>query len=93
MQASATGSERHAPDCFSSPSARTVGGVVTQAQKGRVVMTGQGKPAAVLGGMTKQDWESVILQTDPQFWKLIHARLKPPPRSLSQVQAHLLSSK
>jgi prevent-host-death family protein len=62
---------------------------VSQAQKDRVVITRQGKPAAVLVGVTKQDWESVILQTDPKFWKLIHARRRQPTRSLSQVKARL----
>ena len=62
---------------------------VTQAQKDRVVITRQGKPAAVLVGVTKRDWESVLVQTDPKFWKLIHARRKQPTRSLSQVKTHL----
>jgi PHD/YefM family antitoxin component YafN of YafNO toxin-antitoxin module len=66
---------------------------VTEAQKDRVVMTRQGKPVAVLVGVTKQDWESVILQTDPQFWTLIHARRKQPTRSLNQVKARLRRSK
>jgi prevent-host-death family protein len=39
--------------------------LVTQAQKDRVIITRQGKPAAVLVGVTEQDWESVIFQTDP----------------------------
>ena len=41
-------------------------------------MTRQGKPPARLVGVTKQEWKSVILQTDPQFWKLIHVRRKQP---------------
>ncbi|MGH7253947.1 MAG: type II toxin-antitoxin system Phd/YefM family antitoxin [Nitrospiraceae bacterium] len=59
---------------------------VTQAQKDRVVITRRGKPAAVLVGVGKQDWESVVLQTDPKFWKLIHTRRKQPTRSLAQVK-------
>ena len=35
---------------------------VTRAQKDRVVIMRQGQPAAVLVGVTKLDWESVILQ-------------------------------
>ncbi len=62
---------------------------VTRAQKDRVVIMRQGQPAAVLVGVTKQDWESVILQTDPKFWKLIRTRRKEPTRSLSQVKAGL----
>ncbi len=59
---------------------------VTQAQKDRVVITRHGRPAAVLVGVNDQDWESVVLQTDPKFWKLIHARRKQPTRSLAQVK-------
>ena len=58
-------------------------------QKDRVVITRQGKPAAVLGGVTKQDWESVALQTDPKFWKLIRARYGQATRSLIQVRDRL----
>ena len=63
--------------------------VVTRAQKDRVVITRQGKPAAVLVGVTKQDWESVALQTDPKFWKLIRARRAQATLSLSQVRDRL----
>lgn len=62
---------------------------VAQAQKDRVVITRQGKPAAVLVGVNKQDWESVVLQTDPKFWKLIRARRKQATRPLSQVKDRL----
>jgi prevent-host-death family protein len=62
---------------------------VTKAQKDRVVITRQGKPAAVLVGVDKQDWESVVLQTDPKFWKLIRTRRKQATRSLAEVRARL----
>ncbi|MGH9881543.1 MAG: type II toxin-antitoxin system Phd/YefM family antitoxin [Pyrinomonadaceae bacterium] len=63
--------------------------LVAQAQKDRVVITRQGKPAAVLVGVTKQDWESVVLQTDPKFWKLIRSRRKQATHSLAEVRARL----
>jgi prevent-host-death family protein len=62
---------------------------VTKAQKDRIVITRHGQPAAVLVGVTKQDWESVVLQTDPKFWKLIRTRRKQPTRSLDQVRERL----
>ncbi|RJQ42972.1 MAG: type II toxin-antitoxin system Phd/YefM family antitoxin [Gaiellales bacterium] len=62
---------------------------VAQAQKGRVVITRRGKPTAVLVGVNEQDWESVLLQTDPKFWKLIHTRRKQATRSLKDVKAGL----
>jgi prevent-host-death family protein len=63
--------------------------LVAKAQKDRVVITRQGKPAAVLVGVIKQDWESVVLQTDPKFWKLIRSRRKQSTRSLTEVRARL----
>ena len=47
---------------------------VDAAQKDRVVVTRNGKPAALLIGVEGQDWESLILQTSPRFWKLIEKR-------------------
>lgn len=66
---------------------------VAQAQKDRVVITQHGKPAAVLVGVNKTDWESVVLQTNPKFWKLIHARRKQTSRSLARVKARLQRTK
>ena len=44
---------------------------VDEAQEDRVVVTRRGKPAAVLVGVEGQDWDSVVLQTDPTFWKRV----------------------
>ncbi|THJ25123.1 MAG: type II toxin-antitoxin system Phd/YefM family antitoxin [Nitrospira sp. CG24E] len=63
---------------------------VARAQKDRIVITQHGQPAAVLVGVSRQDWESVALQTDPKFWKLIRARRKQPTRTLAQVRERLL---
>jgi prevent-host-death family protein len=62
---------------------------VTKAQKDRIVITRHGQPAAVLVGVTKQDWESVVLQTDPKFWKLIRTRRKQLTRSIAEVRERL----
>jgi prevent-host-death family protein len=66
---------------------------VAQAQKDRVIITQRGRPAAVLVGVNKKDWESVVLQTDPKFWKLIRARRKQSTRSLSGIKARLQRAK
>ena len=62
---------------------------VDSAQQDRVVITRHGKPAAVLVGVEGNDWETVVLQTDPKFWKLIRVRRKQPTLSLEQVRARL----
>ncbi len=62
---------------------------VDQAQLERVVITRHGKPAAVLVGVEGEDWEDVVLQTDPAFWRLIRARRKQPTLSLDELKKQL----
>ncbi|HEV8132736.1 MAG TPA: type II toxin-antitoxin system Phd/YefM family antitoxin [Acidobacteriota bacterium] len=66
---------------------------VDESQGDRVVITRHGKPAAVLIGVEGKDWESVVLQSDPNFWKLIHARRKEPTLSLIEIKKRLRTSK
>ena len=62
---------------------------VDDAQKDRVVVTRRGKPAAVLVGVEGEDWDTVVLETDPAFWKLVRTRRKQPTISLEQLKARL----
>ena len=62
---------------------------VDDAQKDRVVITRQGKPAAVMVGVEGQDWESVVLETDPGFWRLISKRRKEPTISLRELRSRI----
>lgn len=62
---------------------------VDKAQDDRLVITRHGKPAAVLVGVEGEDWEAVVLQTDPAFWKLIRARRKQSTISLGQLKTRL----
>ncbi len=62
---------------------------VDQAQLDRVVITRHGKPAAMLVGVEGEEWEDVVLQTDPAFWKLIRARRKQPTLSLDELKRRL----
>jgi prevent-host-death family protein len=62
---------------------------IDEAQEGRVVITRRGKPAALLLGVEGKDWETVILETDPTFWKLIQERRKEPTISLKELKARL----
>lgn len=62
---------------------------VDDAQDDRVVITRRGKPAAVLVGVEGNDWETVLLQTDPSFWKLIRTRRRQPTITLEQLKARL----
>jgi len=62
---------------------------VDDAQEDRVVVTRRGKPAAVLVGVEGADWDAVVLQTDPAFWKMVRARRKQKTLSLDQLRARL----
>jgi PHD/YefM family antitoxin component YafN of YafNO toxin-antitoxin module len=62
---------------------------IDEAQGDRVVTTCRGNPAAVLIGDDGEDWETVMLQTDPTFWRLVHERRKQPTISLSELKARL----
>lgn len=62
---------------------------VDEAQKDRVVITRHGKPAAVIVGVEGQDWDAVILETDPAFWRLIRSRRKQATISFDQLKRRL----
>ena len=62
---------------------------IDEAQEGRVVITRRGKPAALLVGVEGKDWETVILETDPTFWKLIQQRRKEATISFKELKARL----
>jgi prevent-host-death family protein len=62
---------------------------IDEAQEGRVVITRRGKPAALLLGVEGKDWETVILETDPTFWKLIQERRKEPTIPIKELKARL----
>lgn len=66
---------------------------VDDAQADRVIITRHGKPAAVLLGVEGQDWDAVVLETDPTFWRMIRARRKQPTISFGQLKARLRGKK
>ena len=62
---------------------------VDNAQEDRVIITRHGKPAAVLLGVEGVDWEDVVLETDPGFWRLIRSRRKEETLSLEELEAEI----
>jgi prevent-host-death family protein len=62
---------------------------VNDSQKDRVIITRHGKPTAVLVGVEGRDWEDVVLQTDPSFWRLIRTRRKQDTLSLEKLKEEL----
>ncbi len=68
---------------------KTVKACLDEAQGDRVVITRRGKPAAVLIGVEGEDWETVVLETDPAFWRLVQKRRKQATISLDELEARL----
>ena len=64
---------------------------VDEAQKDRVVVTRNGKPAVLLIGIEGQDWENVVIQANAPFWKLIGKRRKEKTIPLQEMRKRLKS--
>lgn len=64
-----------------------------EAQEDRVVITRRGKPAAVLIGVEGEDWETVILETDPTFWRMVQARRAQHTITVEELKARLKSKR
>lgn len=62
---------------------------VDAAQSDRVVITRRGKPAAILVGVEGADWETMVLETNVSFWKLIEKRRKQRTISLTELRKEL----
>jgi prevent-host-death family protein len=64
-------------------------GCVVRAQRERVLITKQGRPAALMIGVEGHDLEDVLLMQNPRFWKMIEARRAQPTLSLKEVRQQL----
>ena len=51
-----------------------VRGCVKASQRGRVVVTRHGIPTALIIGVEGTDWETLTLQTNPSFWRMVERR-------------------
>ena len=60
-----------------------------EAQEDRVVITRHGKPAAILIGVEGKDWETVMLETNLTFWRVVQARRGQPTITLAELKARL----
>ena len=62
---------------------------VDASQRDWVVVTRHGRPAAVLIGVEGQDWEELVFQMNPEFWRTIEGRRKPKTIPMAEVQRRL----
>ncbi len=61
-------------------------GCVVRAQRERVLITKQGRPAALMIGVEGHDLEDVLLMQNPRFWKMIEARRTEPTLGIDEVR-------
>lgn len=61
-------------------------GCVVHAQRERVLITKQGRPAALMIGVEGHDLEDVLLMQNPRFWKMIEARRTEPTLAIDEVR-------
>lgn len=62
---------------------------VDRSQIEKVVVTRHGKPAAVSVVVEGKDWEDIVFESSPRFWRLIERRRKQPEVSLKELKALL----
>ena len=63
-----------------------VRGCVNASQHSRVVVTRHGVPTALIIGVEGTDWETLALQTNPSFWRMIAKRRSEPTMSLATLK-------
>jgi antitoxin (DNA-binding transcriptional repressor) of toxin-antitoxin stability system len=61
-------------------------GCVVHAQRERVLITKQGRPAALMIGVAGHDLEDVLLMQNPRFWRMLEARRAQPSLSLDEAR-------
>lgn len=59
---------------------------VSASQRDRVVVTRHGIPAALIIGVQGTDWETLALQTNQSFWRMIDQRRKEKTVSLEEMR-------
>jgi prevent-host-death family protein len=66
--------QKHVRDC------------VKASQRDRVVVTRHGTPTALIIGVEGTDWETLALQTNPAFWRMIEQRRSEKTVSLAAMR-------
>ena len=61
-------------------------GCVVRAQRERVLITKQGRPAALMIGVEGHDLEDVLLMQNPRFWRMIEARRTEPTLGIDEAR-------
>ena len=65
---------------------------VEASQTEGVVITRNGSPASLVIGVEGAEWEDLVLQSDPSFWKVIRERRKEKSISQEEMRRRVLHS-
>ena len=68
-----------------------VSGILSAAQRERVLVTSDGRPVAVVVGIANKDAEDLQLETSPEFWRMIEQRRRASLVKLTDVESQLLA--
>lgn len=64
---------------------------VATSQTEGVVITRNGQPASLVIGVEGSDWEDLVVQSDPTFWRSIRARRREKSISAREMRRRVLS--
>ena len=67
--------------------------IVETSQEEGVVVTRNGKPASLIIGVEGREWEDLVVQADPKFWKLIEKRRQEKIISMNEMKQRVLPGK
>jgi antitoxin (DNA-binding transcriptional repressor) of toxin-antitoxin stability system len=63
---------------------------ISSAQNGRILVTQEGKPIALLVGLENKDREGWELENSPEFWRMIEERRREPALPWKDVKDSFL---
>jgi prevent-host-death family protein len=66
---------------------------VKASQRDHVVVTRHGIPTALIIGVEGADWETLAMQTNPSFWRMIEKRRSEPTVSLATMRSFVRARK
>ena len=64
--------------------------IVETSQEEGVVVTRNGKPASLIIGVEGHEWEDLVVQADPKFWKFIEKRRQEKTISMDEMKHRVL---
>ena len=64
---------------------------VDASQDEGVVITRNGQPASIVIGVEGSDWEDLVNQSDPTFWRMFRERRKQKSISAAEMRRRVLS--